>query len=70
MSVVRRQRVLQCYVESSLTYGCDTWTITESILKKVEAVDVWYWSRMVKISQQKNTNRCHGGRDLSKVVGQ
>ena len=45
-----RQRVLQCYVEPILMYGCETWTITKPIQKKIEAVEMWFWRRMLKIS--------------------
>ena len=30
-------------------YGCETWTIIEPIQKKVEAVEMWFWRRMLKI---------------------
>ena len=33
MSMATRQRVLQCYVEPFLMYGCETWTITKPIPK-------------------------------------
>ena len=40
MSMATRQRVLQCYVEPILVYGCETWTITKPIQKKIEAVEM------------------------------
>ena len=49
MSMATRQRVLQCYVEPTLMYGCETWTITKPIQKKIEAVEMWFWRRMLKI---------------------
>ena len=49
MSMVTRQRVLQCYVEPILLYGCETWTITRPIQKKIEAMEMWFWRRMLKI---------------------
>ena len=51
MSMATRQRVLQCYVELILMYGCETWTITKPIQKKIEAVELemWFWRRMLKI---------------------
>ena len=44
-----RQRVLQCYVEPILMYGCETRTISKPIQKKIEAVEMWFWRRMLKI---------------------
>ena len=49
MSMATRQRVLQCYVEPILMYGCETWIITKPIQKKIEAVEMWFWRRMLKI---------------------
>ena len=49
MSMVTRQRVLQCYVEPILMYGCETWTITKPVQKKIEAVEMWFWRRILKI---------------------
>ena len=57
MSMATRQRVFQCYVEPILMYECETWTITEPIQKKIEAVEMWFWRRMLKIScAAKRTN--------------
>ena len=41
MSMATRQRVLQRYVEPILMYGCETWTITKKIRKKIEAVEMF-----------------------------
>ena len=49
MSMATRQRVLQCYVEPILMYGCETWIITKPTQKKIEAVEMWFWRRMLKI---------------------
>ena len=49
MSVAIRQRALQCYVEPTLMYGCEVWTIIKQIQKRVEAVGLWFWRRMLRI---------------------
>ena len=49
MSIATRHRVLQCNVEPILMYGCETWTITKPIQKKIEAVEMGFWRRMLKI---------------------
>ena len=57
MSMATRQIVLQCYVEPILMYSCETWTITRLIQKKIEAVEMWFWTRMLKIAwTAKRTN--------------
>ena len=43
-------RVLKTYVWSTLTYGCECWTITSDIEKKIEAAEMWFIRRMLRIS--------------------
>ena len=43
-------RVLKTYVWSTLTYGCECWTITSDIEKKIEAAAIWFIRRMLRIS--------------------
>ena len=35
---------------STLTYGCECWTITSDIEKKIEAAEMWFIRRMLRIS--------------------
>ena len=35
-----RKRILQCYVWSTLQYGVETWTITESMAKRLSAFEM------------------------------
>ena len=42
---------------STLTYGCECWTITSDIEKKIEAAEMWFIRRMLRISwTEKKTN--------------
>jgi uncharacterized membrane-anchored protein YhcB (DUF1043 family) len=45
-----RLRVLKCYIWSTLLYGCETWTISGNMLKKLEALETWFYRRMLRIS--------------------
>ena len=50
-------RVLKTYVWSTLTYGCECWTIISDIEKKIEAAEMWFIRRMLRISwAEKKTN--------------
>ena len=41
----------------TLTYGCECWTITSDIEKKIEAAEMWFIRRMLRISwTEKKTN--------------
>ena len=50
ISMKTKFRVLKTYVWSTLTYGCECWTITSDIEKKIEAAEMWFIRRMLKIS--------------------
>ena len=38
ISIAVRLRVLKCYIWSTLLYGCETWTISGDMIKKLEAL--------------------------------
>uniref|UniRef100_A0A8D8L8K4 Craniofacial development protein 2 n=1 Tax=Cacopsylla melanoneura TaxID=428564 RepID=A0A8D8L8K4_9HEMI len=42
-------RMLRCYVFSVLLYGVESWTLTETIMKKIEAFEMWTYRRILKI---------------------
>ena len=50
IGLVTRQRILCCYVWSVLLYGCETWNISSAMKKRLEAVEIWFLRRMLKIS--------------------
>ena len=43
-------RALKAYVWSILLYGCECWTLTKDTERKLEAVEMWYIRRIMKIS--------------------
>ena len=45
-----RIQVLRCYVWSTLLYGCETWTISVAMPKKINAFETWLYRRMLRIS--------------------
>ena len=52
-----RKRILQCYIWSTLQYGAETWTITESMTKRLIAFEMWTYRRMLRIAwTEKITN--------------
>ena len=50
ISIQTRKRTLECYIEPILLYGCEAWTISKQAQKKLEAVEMWFLRRMMKIS--------------------
>ena len=55
ISLPTKLRVLKAYVWSVLLYGC--WTIADEFKKKLEATEMWFLRRMLKVSwKDKRTN--------------
>ena len=50
ISVYTRKRALKCYVQPILMYGCQAWTISKQLQKKLEANKLWFLQRMLQIS--------------------
>ena len=44
-----RVRLLRCYVWSTLTYGCETWTVRKDLEKRLEAAEMYFYRRMMRI---------------------
>ena len=49
LNIKLRTRLLKCYVWSVLLYGCESWTISSSCRKKLEAVEMWCYRRMMQM---------------------
>ena len=57
INIAVRLRVLKCYIWSTFLYGCETWTISGDMIKKLEALETWFYQRMLRISwKEKVTN--------------
>jgi len=50
LNINMRKNFVKCYVWSVLLYGCETWTINGQDKKKLEAIEMWIWRRLLKIS--------------------
>ena len=50
LSIDTRKRVLQCYIEPILMYGCEAWTMNKTMTRKLEATEMWFLRRMMRIS--------------------
>ena len=57
ISIDTRKRAVQTYVWSTLLYGCETWTVSKVMEKKLEAMEMWCWRRMLRVSwTERRTN--------------
>ena len=51
-------RVLKAYIWSILLYGCESWNISTDMIKKLQATEMWFIRRMLRISwEEKKTNK-------------
>ena len=48
-SIDTRKRIVKCYIWATFLHGSETWTITMSIAKKINAFDLWIYRRMLRI---------------------
>ena len=49
LSIKTRKRAVKTYIWSVLLYGCETWTISKNMEKRLEAAEMWIWRRVLKI---------------------
>ena len=49
ISQTLKMRLLQCYIEPILTYSCETWTLSKQMVKRIEAIEMWFLRRMFRI---------------------
>ncbi|XP_037794114.1 uncharacterized protein LOC119589587 [Penaeus monodon] len=50
LSIDTKLRVLDCYVNSILTYSSECWTISAQMERRLEAAEMWFLRRMFRVS--------------------
>ena len=50
VSVNVRKRAVKTYIWSILLYGAEAWTINKEMERRLEAMEMWMWRRMMKVS--------------------
>ena len=50
ISLTTKLNTLKAYVWSVLLYGCECWTLTPGLEKRLEAVEIWFIRRIMRIS--------------------
>ena len=43
-------KIVKTLVWTTLLYGCETWTLRKEDIRRLEALEMWVWRRMEKIS--------------------
>ncbi|GFS16713.1 retrovirus-related Pol polyprotein LINE-1 [Elysia marginata] len=49
ISIVVRKGLLETFIETVLLYGCEAWTIDERMKISLEATEMWFFRRMMRI---------------------
>lgn len=49
LSLRIRKAVIKTYIWSTLLYGVESWTVSKRMEKRLEAMELWLWRRMMKI---------------------
>ena len=58
VNMMTKKRLLNSYIFSLLTYGCEAWTIGREAARRINAFETWCYHRLPKISWvNKTTNK-------------
>ena len=50
ISLNTKKRIVACYIWSTLLYGCETWTLSQAHINKLQAFEMWVYRKMKRIS--------------------
>ena len=50
IDITVRLRILKCYIIPILTYGSECWTVSSTMRKRIEASEMWFLRRILRIS--------------------
>jgi len=45
-----KKKIVKTLVWSTLLYGSETWTLRKEDIRRLEAVEMWMWRRMERVS--------------------
>jgi len=45
-----KRRLLKFYAWSTLLYGCESWTVSQRMKSQLEATEMWFLRRMLRIA--------------------
>ena len=74
MSISLRKRFVEVYAWSTFMYECEAWTINREMERKIEAAEMWFFRRMLKIpwtervSNEQVLHRARTNPEMMKMV--
>ncbi|GFR76317.1 endonuclease-reverse transcriptase [Elysia marginata] len=65
-----KKRILACYVLSVFNYGCEAWTYSKTVQKKIQTFEMWCCRRLLKVpwTEKKQRKKFTNGRCWRKTV--
>ncbi|GFS07962.1 endonuclease-reverse transcriptase [Elysia marginata] len=52
-----KKRILACYVISVFNYGCEAWTYSKTVQKKIQTFEMGYYRRLLKVPWREKKNK-------------
>ena len=49
VTLLTKVRIVKGMVFPVVTYGCKSWTIKKATCQKIDAFELWYWRRLLKV---------------------
>ena len=57
LSIDLKSRLIKTLIWSIATYGAETWTLNQEMIRRIESFEMWCWRRMLKVKwTEKKTN--------------
>ena len=50
LSIPLKVRLPKCFIWSVLLYGCESWTLSAALTRNIEATEMWFYRRMLRVS--------------------
>ena len=50
LSIPLKVRLLKCFIWSVPLYGCESWTLSAALTRNIEATEMWFYRRMLRVS--------------------
>ena len=64
INIYLKKKIIKTMAWSILLYGCETWTLKKEEIKQMEACEMWFWRRLLKI---KSTDKISNEEVLRRV---
>ena len=50
ITLLTKIHIVKAMVLPVVTYGCESWTIKKAEHQRIDAIELWYWCRLLKVT--------------------